>query len=156
MVLRRFPQKPGETSTSLAHVTSQLLTLMGLVGEVELRGCRHRLPHSRDKAAPPPVLLTFPSREDKQRFLSRRKRLHDLTWTLDDDLTPAQQQQRRDLTRNNSATSRTPRSPRCQSFDIFPVAMEAPTTPAAPETRSLDDVLAAASPFVGIAPAAPK
>eukprot|EP00899_Mesostigma_viride_P020029 jgi/Mesvir1/28027/Mv26194-RA.1 len=97
VVLRRFPQKPGETSTSLAdELKNQLLTLMGLVGEVELRGC-HRLPHSRDKAAPPPVLLTFSSPEDKQRFLSRRKRLHDLTWTLDDDLTPAQQQQRRDL-----------------------------------------------------------
>eukprot|EP00899_Mesostigma_viride_P021597 jgi/Mesvir1/29439/Mv26067-RA.1 len=97
VVLRRFPQKPGETSTSLAdEIKKQLLTLMGLVGEVELRGC-HRLPHSRDKAATPPVLLTFLSPEDKQRFLSRRKRLHDLTWTLDDDLTPAQQQQRRDL-----------------------------------------------------------
>eukprot|EP00899_Mesostigma_viride_P015465 jgi/Mesvir1/2391/Mv26018-RA.1 len=97
VVLRRFPQKPGETSTSLAdELKNQLLTLMGLVGEVALSGC-HRLPHSRDKAAPPPVLLTFPSPEDKQRFLSRRKRLHDLTWTLDDDLTPAQQQQRRDL-----------------------------------------------------------
>eukprot|EP00899_Mesostigma_viride_P015981 jgi/Mesvir1/24384/Mv11053-RA.1 len=54
-----------------------------------------------------PVLRRFPQKPCspahlplktiKQRFLSRRKRLHDLTWTLDDDLTPAQQQKRRDL-----------------------------------------------------------
>eukprot|EP00899_Mesostigma_viride_P025323 jgi/Mesvir1/5976/Mv00730-RA.1 len=64
---------------------------MGLVGEVELSGC-HRLPHSLDKAAPPPVLLTLDPSSPKdteaavESFLVDEKRsckrLHGLTqWT---------------------------------------------------------------------------
>eukprot|EP00899_Mesostigma_viride_P000352 jgi/Mesvir1/10317/Mv06179-RA.1 len=47
---------------------------------------------------PPPLLLTFKNPADKiQSFLRRRKRLEKTLFTLDDDLTLAQQQRRREL-----------------------------------------------------------
>ena len=94
-LLRHFDQLPEETADSLAtELEDKLLHTMGLQGVVKLRG--RRLPHSRDKAHPPPVILSFSSMADKALFLSRRKKLQSLPWSLDDDLTPAQQQQRRD------------------------------------------------------------
>eukprot|EP00899_Mesostigma_viride_P016554 jgi/Mesvir1/248/Mv13590-RA.1 len=47
--------------------------------------------------AAPPLLLTFKTPADKISFLRRRKRLEKTLFTLDDDLTLAQQQRRREL-----------------------------------------------------------
>eukprot|EP00899_Mesostigma_viride_P018124 jgi/Mesvir1/26312/Mv22495-RA.1 len=66
-----------------------------LNGEIELAA--HRLPRARGKAGPPPLLLTFKTPADKISFLRRRKRLEKTLFTLDDDLTLAQQQWRREL-----------------------------------------------------------
>eukprot|EP00899_Mesostigma_viride_P028658 jgi/Mesvir1/8978/Mv14197-RA.1 len=73
----------------------EILGRMGLNGEIEL--VAHRLPRARGKAGPPPLLLTFKTPADKISFLRRRKRLEKTLFTLDDDLTLAQQQRRREL-----------------------------------------------------------
>lgn len=96
VILRRFPMAPGETLASLADaIENTLLTQMELQGEIAMMG--HRLPKGRDKAGPPHVLLTFGTLHERALFLSRRKRLQGSPWSLDDDLTPAQQHQRREL-----------------------------------------------------------
>eukprot|EP00975_Prorocentrum_lima_P044837 9390783-Prorocentrum_lima.AAC.1 len=95
VILRRFDMLPEETPDSLLdELKKQLLARMQLPGAI-LQGA-YRLPHPRAKAGPPPVVLTFSDITARVRFLSRRKKLVDTSWSLDDDLTPAQQQQRRD------------------------------------------------------------
>eukprot|EP00899_Mesostigma_viride_P006264 jgi/Mesvir1/15639/Mv03244-RA.1 len=68
---------------------------MGLLGKIKL--VAHRLPRTRGKAGAPPLLLTFKNPADKISFLRHRKRLEKTPFTLDDDLTLAQQQRRREL-----------------------------------------------------------
>eukprot|EP00899_Mesostigma_viride_P012170 jgi/Mesvir1/20954/Mv08025-RA.1 len=86
----------GENSEKLARAFErEILDRMGLTGEIELAA--HRLPRARGKAGPPPLLLTFKTPADKISFLRRRKRLEKTLFTLDDDLTLAQQQRRREL-----------------------------------------------------------
>ena len=68
---------------------------MGLLGEIKLTA--HRLPRARGKAGAPPLLLIFENPADKISLLRRRKRLEKTHYTLDDDLTLAQQQRRREL-----------------------------------------------------------
>ena len=95
-ILKRFDLLPGENPDSLLRaVKDQVLTRLELEETGALLGA-HRLPRSRDKVGPPPVLLTFRSIADRARFFARRKKLEGSPWSLDDDLTPAQQQQRRD------------------------------------------------------------
>eukprot|EP00899_Mesostigma_viride_P010273 jgi/Mesvir1/19247/Mv03497-RA.1 len=53
--------------------------------------------HDSDNERPPPLLLTFKTPADKISFLRRRKQLEKTLFTLDDDLTLAQQQRRREL-----------------------------------------------------------
>eukprot|EP00899_Mesostigma_viride_P026260 jgi/Mesvir1/6819/Mv09007-RA.1 len=65
------------------------------LGEIKLTA--HRLPRARGKAGAPPLLLIFDSPADKVSFLRRRKRLENTPFTVDDDLTLAQQQRRREL-----------------------------------------------------------
>ena len=95
-ILKRFAQEPGETPDSLtAEIKNQLLSGMELVGKVTLTACR--LPSTREKAGPPLVLLTFRTPADRALFFSRRKELAGTPWGIDEDLTPAQHQQRRAL-----------------------------------------------------------
>eukprot|EP00899_Mesostigma_viride_P025627 jgi/Mesvir1/6249/Mv25461-RA.1 len=63
----------------------------------ELRMTAARLPRARDKAGPAPLLLTFKYMADTLLFLKNRKKLSRTYFTLDDDLTLAQQQRRREL-----------------------------------------------------------
>eukprot|EP00899_Mesostigma_viride_P001356 jgi/Mesvir1/11220/Mv26134-RA.1 len=85
----------GENSEKLARAfESKILDRMGLLGEIKLTA--HRLLHARGKAGAPPLLLIFESPADKISFLRRRK-LENTPFTVDDDLTLAQQQRRREL-----------------------------------------------------------
>eukprot|EP00975_Prorocentrum_lima_P051102 10706028-Prorocentrum_lima.AAC.1 len=69
---------------------------MAITGKGKPRGVT-RLPRSRGKAGPSPLLLTFDTMADKMEFLKCRKRLGGTAYTLDDDLTLTQQQRRREL-----------------------------------------------------------
>eukprot|EP00899_Mesostigma_viride_P021278 jgi/Mesvir1/29151/Mv25746-RA.1 len=92
----------------------QLLACMELPGGT-LQGA-YRLPHPRDKAGPPPVVLTFSDIAARARFLSRRQKLVNTSWSLSRrrPATPAQQQPRRDQWPDYiRATRPTPRSPKC-------------------------------------------
>eukprot|EP00899_Mesostigma_viride_P022800 jgi/Mesvir1/3704/Mv14990-RA.1 len=93
VIVKNLKMEEGENSEKLARAFErEILDRMGLTGEIELAA--HRLPRARGKAGPPPLLLT-PA--DKISFLRRRKRLEKTLFTLDDDLTLAQQQRRREL-----------------------------------------------------------
>eukprot|EP00899_Mesostigma_viride_P022850 jgi/Mesvir1/374/Mv11270-RA.1 len=96
VIVKNFKMEEGENSEKLARAFERkILGRMGLNGEIELAA--HRLPRARGKAGPPPLLLTFKTPADKISFLRRRKRLEKTLFTLDDDLTLAQQQRRREL-----------------------------------------------------------
>eukprot|EP00899_Mesostigma_viride_P005272 jgi/Mesvir1/14746/Mv05390-RA.1 len=96
VIVKNFTMEEGETSETLLRAFErEILGRMGLNGEIELAA--HRLPRARGKAGPPPLLLTFKTPADKISFLRRRKRLEKTLFTLDDDLTLAQQQRRREL-----------------------------------------------------------
>eukprot|EP00899_Mesostigma_viride_P008301 jgi/Mesvir1/17472/Mv26487-RA.1 len=96
VIVKNLKMEEGENSEKLARAFErEILDRMGLTGEIELAA--HRLPRARGKAGPPPLLLTFKTPADKISFLRRRKRLEKTLFTLDDDLTPAQQQRRREL-----------------------------------------------------------
>ena len=95
-IVKRFAQEPGETPDSLtSEIKNQLLSGMGLLEKVTLTA--RRLPTTREKVGPPLVLLTFRTLAERALFFSRRKELAGTSWGLDEDLTPAQQQQRRAL-----------------------------------------------------------
>eukprot|EP00899_Mesostigma_viride_P013040 jgi/Mesvir1/21737/Mv26173-RA.1 len=80
---------PEETPDSLLdELKKQLLACMQLPGAI-LQGAYRPVPHPRAKAGPPPVVLTFSDITARVRFLSRRKKLVDTSWSLDVDLTPA-------------------------------------------------------------------
>eukprot|EP00899_Mesostigma_viride_P008837 jgi/Mesvir1/17955/Mv13001-RA.1 len=96
VIVKNFKMEEGENSEKLARAFErEILDRMGLTGEIELAA--HRLPRARGKAGPPPLLLTFKTPADKISFLRRRNRLEKTLFTLDDDLTLAQQQRRREL-----------------------------------------------------------
>eukprot|EP00899_Mesostigma_viride_P017923 jgi/Mesvir1/26131/Mv06845-RA.1 len=96
VIVKNFDLVEGENSEKLARVFErEILGRMGLTGEIEL--VAHRLPRARGKAGAPPLLLTFKNPVDKISFLRRRKRLEKTPFTLDDDLTLAQQHRRREL-----------------------------------------------------------
>eukprot|EP00899_Mesostigma_viride_P012608 jgi/Mesvir1/21348/Mv20838-RA.1 len=96
VIVKNLKMEEGENSEKLARAFErEILDRMGLTGEIELAA--HRLPRARGKAGPPPLLLTFKTPADKISFLRRRKRLEKTLFTLDDDLTLAQQQRRREL-----------------------------------------------------------
>eukprot|EP00899_Mesostigma_viride_P014916 jgi/Mesvir1/23425/Mv21110-RA.1 len=96
VIVKNFTMEDGETSEKLLRAFErEILGRMGLIGEIALAA--HRLPRARGKAGPPPLLLTFKTPADKISFLRRRKRLEKTLFTLDDDLTLAQQQRRREL-----------------------------------------------------------
>eukprot|EP00899_Mesostigma_viride_P006077 jgi/Mesvir1/15470/Mv20011-RA.1 len=96
VIVKNFKMEEGENSEKLARAFErEILDRMGLTGEIEL--VAHRLPRARGKAGAPPLLLTFKTPADKISFLRRRKRLEKTLFTLDDDLTLAQQQRRREL-----------------------------------------------------------
>eukprot|EP00899_Mesostigma_viride_P012759 jgi/Mesvir1/21484/Mv03934-RA.1 len=96
VIVKNFKMEEGENSEKLLRAFErEILGRMGLNGEIELAA--HRLPRARGKAGPPPLLLTFKTPADKISFLRRRKRLEKTLFTLDDDLTLAQQQRRREL-----------------------------------------------------------
>eukprot|EP00899_Mesostigma_viride_P015026 jgi/Mesvir1/23524/Mv18228-RA.1 len=96
VIVKKFTMEEGENSEKLARAFErEILGRMGLTGEIEL--VAHRLPRARGKAGAPPLLLTFKTPADKISFLRRRKRLEKTLFTLDDDLTLAQQQWRREL-----------------------------------------------------------
>eukprot|EP00899_Mesostigma_viride_P021304 jgi/Mesvir1/29175/Mv13862-RA.1 len=96
VIVKNFTMEEGENSEKLTRAFErEILGRMGLNGEIELAA--HRLPRARGKAGPPPLLLTFKTPADKISFLRRRKRLEKTLFTLDDDLTLAQQQRRREL-----------------------------------------------------------
>eukprot|EP00899_Mesostigma_viride_P012556 jgi/Mesvir1/21300/Mv21691-RA.1 len=96
VIVKNFKMEEGENSEKLLRAFErEILGRMGLNGEIELAA--HRLPRARGKAGPPPLLLTFKTPADKLSFLRRRKRLEKTLFTLDDDLTLAQQQRRREL-----------------------------------------------------------
>eukprot|EP00899_Mesostigma_viride_P012150 jgi/Mesvir1/20936/Mv08007-RA.1 len=96
VIVKNFTMEEGETSEKLLRAFErEILGRMGLIGEIALAA--HRLPRARGKAGPPPLLLTFKTPADKISFLRRRKRLEKTLFTLDDDLTLAQQQRRREL-----------------------------------------------------------
>eukprot|EP00899_Mesostigma_viride_P011687 jgi/Mesvir1/20519/Mv25337-RA.1 len=114
VILRRFDMLPEETPDSLLdELKKQLLARMQLPGAI-LQGA-YRLPHPRAKAGPPPVVLTFSDITARVRFLSRRKKLVDTSWSLDDDLTPAHWSSSNAAISGptTSATRPTPRSPKC-------------------------------------------
>eukprot|EP00899_Mesostigma_viride_P011835 jgi/Mesvir1/20652/Mv14871-RA.1 len=92
VIVKNFTMEEGENSEKLMRAFErEILGRMGLNGEIELAA--HRLPRARgSKAGPPPLLLTFKTPADKISFLRRRKRLEKTLFTLDDDLTLAQQQ----------------------------------------------------------------
>eukprot|EP00899_Mesostigma_viride_P026102 jgi/Mesvir1/6677/Mv08906-RA.1 len=95
-ILKNLDMEEGENSEKLARAfESKILARMGLLGEIKLTA--HRLPRARGKAGAPPLLLIFDSPADKISFLRRRKRLANTPFTVDDDLTLAQQQRRREL-----------------------------------------------------------
>eukprot|EP00899_Mesostigma_viride_P013142 jgi/Mesvir1/21829/Mv04214-RA.1 len=95
-ILKNLDMEEGENSEKLARAfESKILARMGLLGEIKLTA--HRLPRARGKAGAPPLLLIFDSPADKISFLRRRKRLENTPFTVDDDLTLAQQQRRREL-----------------------------------------------------------
>eukprot|EP00899_Mesostigma_viride_P005038 jgi/Mesvir1/14535/Mv05227-RA.1 len=96
VIVKNFKMEEGENSEKLLRAFErEILGRMGLNGEIELAA--HCLPRARGKAGPPPLLLTFKTPADKISFLRRRKRLEKTLFTLDDDLTLAQQQRRREL-----------------------------------------------------------
>eukprot|EP00899_Mesostigma_viride_P022301 jgi/Mesvir1/3255/Mv16394-RA.1 len=98
VIVKNFTMEEGENSEKLTRAFErEILGRMGLNGEIELAA--HRLPRARGKAEAPPLLLTFirPRRPDTISFLRRRKPLEKTLFTLDDDLTLAQQQRRREL-----------------------------------------------------------
>eukprot|EP00899_Mesostigma_viride_P016375 jgi/Mesvir1/24739/Mv22002-RA.1 len=96
VIVKNLKMEEGENSEKLARAFErEILDRMGLTGEIELAA--HRLPRARGKAGPPPLLLTFKTPADKIAFLRRHKRLEKTLFTLDDDLTLAQQQRRREL-----------------------------------------------------------
>eukprot|EP00899_Mesostigma_viride_P024601 jgi/Mesvir1/5325/Mv15416-RA.1 len=96
VIVKNLKMEEGENSEKLPRAFErEILDRMGLTGEIELAA--HRLPRARGKAGPPPLLLTFKTPADKISFLRRRKRLAKTLFTLDDDLTLAQQQRRREL-----------------------------------------------------------
>eukprot|EP00899_Mesostigma_viride_P023228 jgi/Mesvir1/408/Mv11299-RA.1 len=96
VIVKNLKMEECENSETLARAFErEILDRMGLTGEIEL--VAHRLPRARGKAGPPPLLLTFKTPADKISFLRRRKRLEKTLFTLDDDLTLAQQQRRREL-----------------------------------------------------------
>eukprot|EP00899_Mesostigma_viride_P002487 jgi/Mesvir1/12239/Mv00459-RA.1 len=112
-ILKNFDLVEGENSEKLARAfESKILARMGLLGEIKLTA--HRLPRARGKAGAPPLLLIFDSPADKVSFLRRRKRLENTPFTVDDDLTLAQQQRRRELDgRPTSSSGRPRRASRC-------------------------------------------
>eukprot|EP00899_Mesostigma_viride_P010008 jgi/Mesvir1/19008/Mv12776-RA.1 len=96
VIVKNLDMEEGENSEKLARAFErEILSRMGLTGEIDL--VAHRLPRARGKAGPPPLLLTFKTPADKISFLRRRKRLEKTLFTLDGDLTLAQQQRRREL-----------------------------------------------------------
>ncbi len=96
VIVKHFDQPAGETSTSLLEAFKRaILAPMLLTGELDMSAVR--LPRARGKAGPAPVLLTFKYMADKLAFLKCRKKLSETRFTLDDDLTLAQQQRRREL-----------------------------------------------------------
>eukprot|EP00899_Mesostigma_viride_P019785 jgi/Mesvir1/27808/Mv07489-RA.1 len=96
VIVKNLKMEEGENSEELARAFErEILDRMGLTGEIELAA--HRLSRARGKAGAPPLLLTFKTPADKISFLRRRKRLEKTLFTLDDDLTLAQQQRRREL-----------------------------------------------------------
>eukprot|EP00899_Mesostigma_viride_P019038 jgi/Mesvir1/27135/Mv20806-RA.1 len=96
VIVKHFDQPAGETSTTLLEAFKRdILAPMLLTGELDMSAVR--LPRARGKAGPAPVLLTFKYMADKLSFLKCRKKLSRTRFTLDDDLTLAQQQRRREL-----------------------------------------------------------
>lgn len=94
-ILRHFPQAPDETKQSLTAALDDFLDRLGLRDEVAMEGMR--LPNPRGKAGPPPIRLLFATQADRALVFAARKRLQGTPWSLDEDLTPAQQQQRKAL-----------------------------------------------------------
>eukprot|EP00899_Mesostigma_viride_P000043 jgi/Mesvir1/10039/Mv20032-RA.1 len=91
VIVKNFTMEEGENSEKLTRAFEREIPgRMGLNGEIELEALR--LPRARGKAGAPPLLLTFKTPADKISFLRRRKRLEKTLFTLDDDLTLAQQQ----------------------------------------------------------------
>eukprot|EP00899_Mesostigma_viride_P012985 jgi/Mesvir1/21688/Mv04108-RA.1 len=108
VIVKNLKMEEGENSEKLARAFErEILDRMGLTGEIELAA--HRLPRARGKAGPPPLLLTFKTPADKISFLRRRKRREKTLFTLDDDLTLAQQQRRRELWPTYTSSSGRPR-----------------------------------------------
>eukprot|EP00899_Mesostigma_viride_P015816 jgi/Mesvir1/24235/Mv10941-RA.1 len=108
VIVKNFTMEEGENSEKLTRAFErEILGRMGLNGEIELAA--HRLPRARGKAGPPPLLLTFKTPADKISFLRRRKRLEKTLFTLDDDLTLAQQQRRQELWPTYQSSSGRPR-----------------------------------------------
>eukprot|EP00899_Mesostigma_viride_P005756 jgi/Mesvir1/15181/Mv26312-RA.1 len=96
VIVKHLDQPAGETPTSLLTALKRdILAPMQLTGELDMSAVR--LPRARGKAGPAPVLLTFKYMGDKLAFLKCRKKLSETRFTLDDDLTLAQQQRRREL-----------------------------------------------------------
>eukprot|EP00899_Mesostigma_viride_P005686 jgi/Mesvir1/15118/Mv25496-RA.1 len=87
VIVKHFDPLQDETSETLALAfENKILVPMALTGKGKPRGVT-RLPRSRGKAGPSPLLLTFDTMADKMEFLKRRKRLGGTSYTLDDDLT---------------------------------------------------------------------
>eukprot|EP00899_Mesostigma_viride_P022538 jgi/Mesvir1/3469/Mv11962-RA.1 len=98
VIVKNFDMEEGENSVKLALAfESKILDRMGLLGEIKLVAPTAFPARGAGKAGAPPLLLIFKSPSDKILFLRRRKRLEKTPFTLDDDLTLAQQQRRREL-----------------------------------------------------------
>eukprot|EP00899_Mesostigma_viride_P014050 jgi/Mesvir1/22646/Mv14081-RA.1 len=91
--------KQHTTSTTSAVAAQLQRQTLDLREEAELakRSLNVIVKNLKMEEGPPPLLLTFKTPADKISFLRRRKRLEKTLFTLDDDLTLAQQQRRREL-----------------------------------------------------------
>eukprot|EP00899_Mesostigma_viride_P014592 jgi/Mesvir1/23133/Mv07784-RA.1 len=91
--------KQHTTSTTSAVAAQLQRQTLDLREEAELakRSLNVIVKNLAMEEGPPPLLLTFKTPADKISFLRRRKRLEKTLFTLDDDLTLAQQQRRREL-----------------------------------------------------------
>eukprot|EP00899_Mesostigma_viride_P016808 jgi/Mesvir1/25128/Mv21586-RA.1 len=91
--------KQHTTSTTSAVAAQLQRQTLNLREEAELakRSLNVIVKNFTMEEGPPPLLLTFKTPADKISFLRRRKRLEKTLFTLDDDLTLAQQQRRREL-----------------------------------------------------------
>eukprot|EP00899_Mesostigma_viride_P017096 jgi/Mesvir1/25388/Mv01427-RA.1 len=91
--------KQHTTSTTSAVAAQLQRQTLDLREEAELakRSLNVIVKNFKMEEGPPPLLLTFKTPADKISFLRRRKRLEKTLFTLDDDLTLAQQQRRREL-----------------------------------------------------------